>query len=299
MHVPRKLLLAVAAMLTSLFMVSSAAAKQVVWQVSDSVYTYSPGTGFATMFVVTDEGVIVTDTANSVHAKGLSEAIKTVTDQPVRYVVLSHNHWDHAGGAQIFLDQGATVLAHVEAYEWMKGNPHPELALPNEVWAGKRKNLTLGGKTLQLHYMGMSHGMGMTVSVLPEEKVAYIADIVTPHRVMFTIVPDFNIKEWTRALNEVEQMDFTKAVFSHSHAEEPFGSMKDVVLQREYIADLTAAIVTEFQQGTPFEQVPGKIKLDKYKHWAGYDDWLQMNALRVMLDMWMGPYPWRPTPHYE
>ena len=65
----------------------------------------------------------------------------------------------------------------------MKSDPHPDLALPDEVWTGKRKNIELGGKTIELHYLGMSHGLGMTMSTLPEEKVTYIADIVTPNRV--------------------------------------------------------------------------------------------------------------------
>ena len=73
----------------------------------------------------------------------------------------------------------------------------------------------------------MSHGLGMTVFLLPEEQVAYIADIVTPNRVLFSIA-DFNIKEWTRTLTEVEKMDFQTAIYSHSHAKEPFGTKSAV-----------------------------------------------------------------------
>ncbi|WP_394246515.1 hypothetical protein [Vibrio profundi] len=154
----------------------------------------------------------------------------------------------------------------------MKANPHPDLALPNEVWAGKQKNIVLGSKIIELHYVGMSHGLGMTVSLLPKEKVSYIADIVTPNRVMFTIVPDFNIGEWQKVLGNVEKMDFDTSIFSHSHAKEPFGTMQDITQTREYIEDLQAAIIAEFNQGTAFEDIPGRISLEKYKHWVGYDD---------------------------
>lgn len=295
----KSIIMAIGGIFSVLFMMKAALAQGHVWKAAEGVYKYGPGQGFNSMFVVTDEGVVVFDSANLQHSKGMLNAIREITDQPVRYVVQSHNHWDHAGGGQVFRDQGATILAHVEAYEWMKANPHPDLALPDEVWAGKRKDIVLGGKTIELHYMGMSHGLGMTVSILPKEKVTYIADIVTPNRVLFTIVPDFNINEWKKVLTEVEQMNFDTAIYSHSHAEEPFGTMTDVTLTREYIEDLQAAVVAEFNKGTPFEAVPGKIKLDKYKDWVGYDDWLSMNVLRVMLDMWMGPYPWRPEHAYE
>ena len=299
MFLQNKIVSVLGGLFLTLFMSAAVQAQQDVWKAADGVYMYGPGHGFNSMFVVTDEGVVVMDSANSQHAKGMLKAIKEITDQPVRYVLQSHNHWDHAGGGKVFKEQGATILAHEEAYAWMKANPHYDLTLPDETWSGKRKDLVIGGKTIELHYMGMSHGLGMTVFLLPKQKVAYIADIVTPNRVMFTIVPDFNINEWVRALKEVEKMDFETAGYSHSHANTPIGTMEDVTLSREYIEDLQGAIMAEFKKGTEFLQVAGNIKLDKYKHWVGYNEWLHMNVYRVMLDMWMGPYPWRPKHDYE
>lgn len=261
-----------------------------ITKAADGVYQYSQHHGFNSMFVVSNDGVIVFDPANSQHSQGMLEAIKEITDQPVRYVIQSHNHWDHAGGGQVFKDQGATILAHEEAYQWMQDNPHPDLALPDQTWSGDSKSLTVGNKTIELNYMGPSHGLGMTVAILPQERVAFVADLVTPERVMFTVVPDFHINGWKQALKEIEAMEFDTAIFSHSHSEQPLGSKKDIVLEREYIEDLQAAIIAEFQKGTPFEEIPGKIKLEKYEHWHGYPEWVPMNALRVMLDMWMGPY---------
>jgi glyoxylase-like metal-dependent hydrolase (beta-lactamase superfamily II) len=298
MFLQKKMLAVLGGLLLTLFVSAAAQAKN-VWKAADDIYMYTSGHGMNSMFVVTSEGVVVMDSANSHHAKGMVKAIKKVTSQPVRYVLQSHNHWDHAGGGKVFQDLGATVIAHEEAYAWMKGNPHHDLSLPDEAWSGMRKDLVVGDKTIELHYLGMSHGMGMTTFLLPKQKVAYVADIATPNRVMFTIVPDFNITEWVRALKVVEKLDFDIAGFSHSHAKTPVGSKKDVTLTREYIEDLQGAISAEFKKGTAFEAIPGKIKLEKYKHWAGYKDWLQMNALRVMMDMYMGPYPWRPKFDYE
>ena len=50
----------------------------------------------------------------------------------------------------------------------------------------------------------------------------------------------------------------------------------------------------EFQKGTPFLEVPKTVELPQYAHWAHYDDWLEMNTLRLMTDLWMGPFPWYP-----
>lgn len=285
------------AIFSTLLMMNTASAQEHIWKAAEGVYSYHTGDGYHSMFVVTDEGVIVIEPVSIKHSQGLLKAIRSVTEKPVRYLLHSHNHWDHSRGGQVFRDQGAKIMAHVEAYEWMKANQHPDLALPDEGWAGNRKDIVLGGKTIELHYMGMSHGLGMTVFLLPKEKIAYIADIVTPNRVLFTIVPDFNIKEWMRTLTEVGKLDFNTAIYSHSHAKEPFGTKSDVSQTREFIEELQAAIAAEFKKGTPFLKIPDTVKLPRYEHWAMYHEWLPLNVWRVMLDMHMGPFPWRPDPN--
>lgn len=295
----KRLFVVITTIFSTLLMMNTAFAQEHVWKVADGVYRYGPGDGYYSMFVVTDVGVIAIEPVNIKHSQGLLKAIRSVTEKPVRYLLHSHNHWDHSKGGQVFRDQGAKIVAHEEAYEWMKANRHTDLALPDETWTGNRKDIILGGKTIELHYMGMSHGLGMTVFLLPKEKIAYIADIVTPNRILFTIVPDFNIKEWMRTLTEVEKLDFQTAIYSHSHAKEPFGSKTEVTQTREFIEELQAAIVAEFKKGTPFLKIPSTVKLPKYEHWAMYNEWLPLNVWRVMLDMHMGPFPWRPDHAYE
>ena len=295
----KRLFVVITTIFSTLLMMNTAFAQEHVWKVADGVYRYGPGDGYYSMFVVTDVGVIAIEPVNIKHSQGLLKAIRSVTEKPVRYLLHSHNHWDHSKGGQVFRDQGAKIVAHEEAYEWMKANRHTDLALPDETWTGNRKDIILGGKTIELHYMGMSHGLGMTVFLLPKEKIAYIADIVTPNRILFTIVPDFNIKEWMRTLTEVEKLDFQTAIYSHSQAKEPFGSKTEVTQTREFIEELQAAIVAEFKKGTPFLKIPSTVKLPKYEHWAMYNEWLPLNVWRVMLDMHMGPFPWRPDHAYE
>ena len=144
-------------------------------KIDTGVYSYgNPAQAYFSMFVVTSEGVIAIESVNTNHAKGFVEAIRAVTDKPIRYLFHSHNHWDHASGGQVFHDAGATVMAHEEAYQWMKANPGPDMMVPDASWKGRRKDITLGGTVLELHYLGMNHGMGMTVFLLPKEKIAYM-----------------------------------------------------------------------------------------------------------------------------
>ena len=113
---------AMAAIFSTLLIINTALAEKSVWKAANGVYRYGPGDGYYSMFVVTDEGVIAIEPVNIKHSQGLLEAIKSVTDKPIRYLLHSHNHWDHSKGGQPFRDAGATIVAHLEAFEWMQAN---------------------------------------------------------------------------------------------------------------------------------------------------------------------------------
>ena len=125
----------------------------------------------------------------------------------------------------------------------------------------------------------------MTVFYLPEEKIIFIVDIATPKRVAFTIMPDFSPKEWERTLIEVEKLDFDIAMFGHKN---PFGPASEVTEVREYLQDLRAEVSNMLQQGVNPMMIPSTIELPKYQEWEFYDEWLEMNTWRVMLEYWMG-----------
>lgn len=272
--------------------------KETTKEIAPGVFSFNPGQHYSSMFIVTDEGVAAFETVNTKHATGLLKAIRKVTDKPIKYALHSHNHWDHSSGGKVMQEAGAKTVMHKLAAQWLEANPGSDTSPPDTIWEGKRKDIKLGDVTIQMHYLGLNHGLGMTVFVIPERKVAYIADLVTPNRVMFTIVPDFNIKEWERTLGEIGELDFDVAVCSHNHlphAESLGGCTKThVAEERSYIQDLRKAIFAEFEKGTPPSDIPKTVKLPQYAHWDRYDDWLELNAQRLLLDIWMGPYPWVP-----
>jgi glyoxylase-like metal-dependent hydrolase (beta-lactamase superfamily II) len=253
-------------------------------EVGDGIYSY--GDGFIyTGIVVTDEGVIVIDPMNPQHAELTLEAIRGITEQPMRYVIYSHNHWDHTGGGHVFKDAGATILSHVDARNWLLEHPNPNVVVPDEVWEGNRYDLALGGKTIELYFFGPSHGEGMTVTRFAEDRIIFIADLVTPNRVGFGTLPAFFPAEWESTLTEIEALDFDTAMFTHG---EPFGPLSAVTQMREYLQDLRGAIFAEFQKGTPFLAIPDSLELPKYEDWAGYDDWLSLNAWRFLMEIAIG-----------
>lgn len=267
-------------------------------EIGDGVYSFTIGEGNHSMFVVGKDSVAVFETFHSGHSQRLLDAVRNVTDKPVKYAFISHNHWDHASGGQIFSNAGAQTVMHQLAADWVEANPGRDTAPPDMTWSGDRKDIDMGDFTVSMHYLGLNHGMGLTIFTIPERGVAYIADLVTPNRVMFAIVPDFNIGEWERSLGELLDMEFDIAVCSHNalpNDEAMNGCTRThVEEERQFIRDLRIAILAEFQKGTGFMAIPKAVKLPQYAQWAGYEEWLEMNTLRLMTDLWMGPFPWIP-----
>ena len=269
-----------------------------VREIGDSVYSFTLGEGNHSMFVVGEDNVAVFETFHSGHSRKLLEAVQNITDKPIKYAFISHNHWDHASGGQVFSNAGAQTVMHKRAADWVEANPGRDTASPGIIWSGDRKDFDMGDFTVSMHYLGLNHGMGLTIFTIPERRAAYIADLVSPNRVMFSVVPDFNIGEWERSLGEILELDFDIAVCSHNELpmEEAMAgcTRTHVVEERQFIRDLRNAILAEFEKGTGFMEIPKAVRLPQYSHWIGYEEWLEMNTLRLMTDLFMGPFPWIP-----
>lgn len=257
-------------------------------KVADNVYSFR-FIIHRNMVVITDEGVIISDPLNPAAAGIMMAEIKKLTDQPVKYVIYSHNHWDHISGGKVFADQGAKIIQHELAAKATR--PHPAVVKATETWSGERHKITLGGQTVELIYVGESHGAGMTVMRLPNHKILHTVDIVTPGRVAFTIMPDFVPFKWALALKKVEQLDFERIIPGHGPAQAPRSA---VAAQREYIEDLSQAILNAVKvTKNPFalKKITELVKAElrpKYGKWNMFDQWMGMNVLRVTLEQRIG-----------
>src|SRR5688572_12812619 len=128
------------------------------------------GGGANTLVRVTNQGVIVVDTKNpgDENFNRLTEEIKSVTTQPVKFVVNTQHHPDHVGNNQKFIDAGAQVVAlealktHMASDQRTKDIP----GLPTQTFA-KDYVLKLGGAEVRLYSFGRGHSGGDTMVYFP------------------------------------------------------------------------------------------------------------------------------------
>jgi len=273
------------------------------------------------MFLVTSEGIIIVDPTNAQAATWLKSELDQRFDVPVRWVIYSHSHNDHASGGEVFA-QTATFIGHENMRERLT-RPAPDAPLPPrdalwdtngdgaiseaeaqgtalagnfaradengdgrlstaEIWArqfaGERQvppdiyykdqaTIRLGGKTVELHYMGRNHTDDMTVIRFPDERVIYTVDFLTPKRPPRTSLYGGFFPDWLESLRRVEQLDFD--VISPGH--ELPGTKADVIEQRQYMEDLLAAVSAGIAAGKTKEELVETVLMEDYDHLIEYD----------------------------
>ena len=84
-------------------------------------------------------------------------------------------------------------------------------------------------------------------------------------------------------------MNFEKAVFTHSPPQG--GTKQDLADNLGYVKDIRAGVKAELRKGTNPFAIPGVLKLDKYKDWAGYADQFPLNVMHFAIEeAVLGPY---------
>jgi glyoxylase-like metal-dependent hydrolase (beta-lactamase superfamily II) len=238
------------------------------------------------IFVVSDAGVVVTDPVNPTHARALRDAVAAVTDKPVRFVVYSHQHWDHVLGGQIFKDEGAQFISHENCLPHWQRHPHPDLVLPDRTVAGTT-TLELGDQQLKLLYFGPNHGDCTLVMQLAGSDVLYVNDLVTPYSVGLGFMPDYDPIEWVRTLREIEARDdWSRMVGAHGI---PVAPREALVQRRRYMEALIAAVQASIDEGKRMDQLYGALELpEEFQQMRGYQAQLPRAAERIYHALTMG-----------
>ena len=244
--------------------------KRAITNITGDLYQFR-NNFYTSVFLVTSDGVIATDPFNADAAKWLKAEIKKRFNQPVRYLILSHDHPDHSSGGEVFADT-ATVIAHENAKRTIVGEKRPT-AVPDITFKDSM-TVELGGKTVELSYVGKNHSDNMIVMRFPAERVLFAVDFIPIGFLAFRTLGDAYIPEWMASLRRVEAMDFDILAQGHGRP----GTKADVAAFRGYMDDLYAAVLAGMRAGKSLDQLKAGIKLPKYKKWAMYDKWLPENV---------------------
>lgn len=247
---------------------------------TDNVYIFRYQ-NHQSMFVVTPAGVIATDPIGHARPQAVQtyiDEIRKVTKAPIRYVVYSHQHFDHIAGGKPFKDQGARFVAHKRAKEHLVAMKHPDVVIPDEV-VDKKRTLSLGGTQLELTFVGRNHSDNSLVMRLPKEKVLFAVDFIPLQAVSSFAFNDGYPGEWEESIKKVYAMDWDKLIPGH-----PFrgglGTKKHVEELLAYMTELSAEVKKAADAGKCWNDAEKEVRLPKYAHWANYEQGIATNIRR-------------------
>src|SRR5262245_56340336 len=248
---------------------------------TDNVYIFRNG-NHQSIFVVTRDGVIATDPVAYGRPQGGAQyiaEIRKVTDKPIKYLVYSHHHYDHIAGGQAFKDAGATIVAHKVAKDRLAVLKDPATPLPDEVF-DKSRNLTLGGTTLELTYLGLNHSDSSLVMRLPKERLLFVVDFLPVGSVPGRGMIDFYPIEAEASIKQVLSMDWERLIPGHPGPGDRLGSKQDAQDQLTFLQDASEAVKVAAREGKCWEPAEKEVKLPKYEKWPGYENNLQFVTRR-------------------
>jgi glyoxylase-like metal-dependent hydrolase (beta-lactamase superfamily II) len=225
-------------------------------------------------FVVTKDGVVVIDAPPALADK-LPAAIKSVTDKPVTYVILTHDHFDHIGAVTKFA--GAKLVSHEETAKLLKIFPDPKRPVPTITFPGERYTLTVGGERFELIYPGPNHETGNIIVYVPQEKLAIMTDLVMPGWAPYRGWGNADhIPGLFKAYDALLKLDFDTYVGGHVYRT---GTRADVEDSRNYMVDLWN--FTKDAMG----KVPFTAAAEPANAWAAQTVWFDQVANLVTKEL--------------
>ncbi len=257
-------------------------------QFADDTYAFV-NSGYVSLFIVTDEGVIATDPSSQggpERAEAFKAAIASVTDQPVKYLVYSHNHADHATGGDVFADT-ATFVSHELAISKLAEMNDPRVPVPS-IGFSDRMSIELGGTTIELHYTGRNHSDNSVVLFHPAQRLIFAVDFIPVDRLPYQDLGDSYPDEWIASLHWIEEnLDFDILVPGHPPLP---GTRADVTEMRAYLTDLMASIQAARDSGLADNspEMVESVRADlepAYGSWGMFAEWLPLN-IEGILRIW-------------
>lgn len=236
----------------------------------DGLYRFTAG-HYHSLFLVTDTLVVVTDPLNKEAATWLKAEISRRFKKPIRYVIYSHSHPDHAYGGEVFEGPGTTFISHAMARDALLRSK-AKTQLPDLVFEDEM-TLHVDGHIIELRYHGQNNGYGSISMLFPKQKVLYVVDWIVIGRLPYKDFMGYDLQGVIRSTKEALELDFDTFVGGHAN----IGSKQDVRRYLAYMESLYGQVLEGISEGKTLEQIKKDVNLGAYSDLAMYGEWRDLN----------------------
>jgi glyoxylase-like metal-dependent hydrolase (beta-lactamase superfamily II) len=270
-------------------------------KLSDHAYAYTAEGDPNTGIVIGDDAVMVIDTqATPVMAQDVIRRIRTVTDKPIRYVVLSHYHAVRVLGASGY--EPEHVIASRDTYDLIVERGEADMkseierfprlfraveSVPGLTWPTivfeKRMTLMLGKLRVEIMQVGRGHTKGDTVVWLPDDRVLFSGDLVEYDATPYT--GDAYLQDWPATLDAIAALGPEKLVPGRGAALlNPAQVKAGLDGTRAFVTEMFAAVRDGARAGkdlrTVYRETYDRLK-PTFGHWVIFDHCLPFDVSRA------------------
>jgi len=238
-----------------------------------------PFGGCNNIWVVFKDHVVVIDANFPKEAGDVLDAIKKTTDKPIKYVLDTHHHGDHAYGNSVWAKAGAKILSHKNCARLLKTNGpkqwedaskgrkdirETELKQVDETFDDK---LVLEDDTQKIEFLflGHAHTSGDAVAYLPKHKILCTGDACVNGA--FNFMGHSNSASWIQCLDKMSKLDVKFVCPGHGAV-----ATRDLIgKQQKYFVELRDQVKAGVDAKKPLADITASINMPWYKEWTGKD----------------------------
>ena len=225
------------------------------------------------MFVVTDDGVLVADGQGSpAETRRLIETIATVTDRPITHVIVCSDHGDHTAGNSEF-PTTARFYAHPTSHAVLQraaDNPNrpttaPPVIVPTDL-VESSQTLHLGHREIRLLFLGRAHTGGDLVVHLPAERILFMSEAYL-HRI-FPAMRSAYPSEWVAMIEAAQALDVDIFVPGHGFVDSPEVLAEELETSRLALVQVIGEATRLHTAGLTLEQAVEQADFGDLETWS-------------------------------
>jgi cyclase len=185
-------------------------------QVKDDLYEIE-GDGGNVAAYITNEGVILVDDKFEQDHDQIVEKVKSVTPQPIKYIVTTHHHSDHSGG-NVKFEPAVEIISTANARANIVNHKQPGAPAnmtPAQITFDDETSVFLGGKEVRARYFGRGHTNGDAIVYFPALKTLHTGDLMAGTTPLIDYTGGGSLVEWTKTLDGAMTLDFETVIPGH------------------------------------------------------------------------------------
>lgn len=210
-------------------------------------------------YIVCKDHVVAIEAPNVECAQTMEEEVKNLTNKPIKYLVITHGHWDHDLGLPHFVERGVTVICH----ETLRAKYQSEVHSGEYIGVTDKVTFSDGIQTIEFFTLGRVHSKTDLFTFLPNKGVIFTGDSVV--NMPGTLwMGECDIWNWISSLDKMDCLQLRTVCPGHGPSDTP-----NVLNRlRRYLTSLRDEVAYQISQGRSFDKTLETVNVESKEEWA-------------------------------